>query len=236
MKINHKITLIILLVVCEVFFSQTAFAQNTTTLKSEIYSKLKCCACKVSFDKCVCPEAGEMKAYIDALIDSGIPKEEIFYKFAKKYSLNAILDEQIRGNVERRLIKEAGKKRPQIILDSTSFDFGVVSKKQGKISKIFILTNRGSSELIIKNIKTSCPCATVSLRVAKNKSPYFGTEGSPKDWQAEIKPQETGELELMVDLASSHVKPGKLIRDASVISNDPVYPETIVRVEAEVED
>ena len=50
-----------------------------------------------------------------------------------------------------------------------------------------------------------------SLRVNKTKSPYFGTDGSPKDWQSEIKPGGSGELELMVDLASSHVKIGKLM-------------------------
>lgn len=88
--------------------------------------------------------------------------------------------------------------------------------------------------MIIRSLKTSCPCASVALKIDKHKTPYFGTEGSPKDWQSEIKPQETAELELMVDLASSHVKPGKLIRDATIISNDPLYPKTIVRVEAEV--
>jgi hypothetical protein len=37
-----------------------------------------------------------------------------------------------------------------------------------------------------------------------------------------------------VDLAIWNVKPGKLIRDTTIISNDPLYPETIVRVQAEV--
>ena len=89
---------------------------------------------------------------------------------------------------------------------------------------------------MIKSIKTSCPCATVSLKVDKNKSPYFGTEGSPKDWQAKIKPAKTADLDLVVDLASSHVKTGKLIREASILSDDPIYPEVTVMVEAEVGD
>ncbi|PIP20355.1 MAG: hypothetical protein COX40_05210 [Candidatus Omnitrophica bacterium CG23_combo_of_CG06-09_8_20_14_all_40_11] len=90
--------------------------------------------------------------------------------------------------------------------------------------------------LIIRNLKTSCPCVTASLKLNKKKTPYFGTEGSPKNWQIEIKPQEFGELELRIDLASSHVKPGKLIREASIFSNDPVYPELNVTVEAQVTD
>ncbi len=236
MRISHKVYSVILSSICLVSFSQITFAQNTPGIKSEIYSELKCCACEVSFDKCGCPEAKEMKAYIDALLESGLQKEEIFYKVAKKFMLNTILDKQIKSKIEKRLIREVGETRPQIIIKPTSFNFGQVSKRQGKISKNFKLFNNGNSPLIIKNIKTSCPCATVSLKVNKNKSPYFGTDGSPRDWQLEIKPREAGELELMVDFASSHVKTGKLIRDATIISNDPLYPEVTVRVEAEVND
>ena len=236
MHISYKVYWVILSSVCVAFFSQITFAQNTEGVKSEIYSKLKCCTCQVSFDECTCPEAKEMKYYIDALLANGMRKEEIFYNLAKKFSLNTILDIQTKAEVEKRLTEEAGKKRPQLSFDSTIFNFGEVSKKQGKVSKIFKFTNKGNVPLIIKSMKTSCPCASVSLKANKSKSPYFGTEGSPRNWQSEIKPQESGELELMVDLASPHVKTGKLIRDASLISNDPVYPEILVRVEAEVKD
>ena len=236
MQIRYKIQSIFVLFLCLLFILPVVFAQNNDGLKSEVYSKLKCCACQVSFDKCSCPEAKEMKAYIDALLENGMRKEEIFYKVAKRFSLNTILDAQTKTEVEKRLIEEVGKERPQLSFDSTIFNFGEVSKKQGKVSKIFKFTNKGNAPLIIKSMKTSCPCASVSLKVNKTKSPYFGTEGSPRDWQSEIKPQESGELGLMVDLASPHVKIGKLIRDASLISNDPVYPEVAVRVEAEVKD
>jgi len=236
MRISHKVYLVILSSLCLAFVSQITFAQNNEGLKSEVYSKLKCCVCPESFDKCSCPEAKEMKAYIDALLENGVGKEEILYKVAKKFSLKTIIDEQVKQEIEKRLIKEAGQNHPQIVLESNSFDFGNVSKKQGKISKIFKFVNKGNSPLVIKSMKTSCPCATVSLKTNKIKNQYIGIEGSPKDWQSEIKPGESGEIELMVDLASSHVKTGKLIRDASLISNDPVYPEVAVRVEAEVKD
>ncbi len=236
MRFGYKVYLVILFSVCFAFFSQIAFAQNTPGLKSEIYPRLKCCACQESFDKCTCAEAKEMKVYVDALLESGTSKEDIFYKVAKKFSLNTILDAQTKAEIERRLINEVGKRRPQLSFDSTVFNFGAVSKKQGKVSKIFKFTNKGNAPLIIKSMKTSCPCAGVSLKVNKTKSPYFGIEGSPRDWQSEIKPQESGEIELMVDLASPHVKTGKLMRDASLISNDPLYPEVTVRVEAEVKE
>ncbi len=236
MQIRYKIQSIFISFLCLLFILPAVFAQNTDALKSDIYSKLKCCACQVSFDECSCPEAKEMKAYIEALLASGAGTEDILYKVAKKFSPDTILDAQMKTGIEKRLIEEAGKKRPQLSFDSTSFNFGEVSKKQGKVSKIFKFTNKGNVPLIIKKLKTSCPCASVSLRTNKSKSPYFGTEGSPRDWQSEIKPGESGELELMVDLASPHVKIGRVIRNASVISNDPVYPEILVRVEAEAKD
>ena len=234
MQISYRIQSIFVLFLCVLFIFPVVFAKNNDGLKSEVYSRLKCCSCKEPFAQCTCPEAKEMKVYIDALIENKISREDIFYKVAKKYSLDTILDAQVRQNIENRLIREAGEKRPQIILESNSFDFGKRSKKEGKISQIFKFSNQGNSPLLITNIKTSCPCATVSLKVNKKKTPYFGTEGSPKDWQAEIKPEETAELELMVDLASPYVKPGKLIRDASIISNDPVYPDVTVKIEAGV--
>ena len=237
MRFYYKIGRVILSFICLILFSQSLiFAQNDTNLKTEIYAKLKCCPCKNSFAKCTCPEAKEIKAYVDALLEAGLSKEDIFYKVAKKFSLNTILDQQIKIEVEKRIIKEAGEKRPQITIEPTSFDLGQVTKKQGKISRILKLSNKGNSNLSIKHIKTSCPCASVSLAVGKNKSAFFSTEGSPKDWQSQIIPGQSAELELMVDLASPHVKPGKLIRDASIISNDPVYPELTVRVDAEVKD
>lgn len=235
MSINYKICSATLFsVICFMFFPQLTFAQNTEVVKSEIYSKLKCCSCKESFDKCTCPEAKEMKAYIDALLESGTSKEGIFCKVAKKFSLKTIQGEQLRQNIEEKLIQEAGKNRPQIFPEPASFDFGRVNKKQGKVSKRFKLFNKGNLPLVIKHIKTSCPCASVSLKINKTKSPYFGTQGSPRDWQSEIKPGKTGELELLIDLGSYHVKTGKLIREASIFSNDPVYPEIAVKVKAEV--
>ncbi len=236
MRINHKVYLVILSSICLAFFSQITFAQNAEGVKSEIYSKLKCCPCRESFDKCTCPEAKEIKAYIDALLESGTSKDGVFYKVANKFSLKVIQDEQLSQSIERKLIQEAGKNRPQVFLEPVSFDFGRVNKKQGKISKVFKLSNKGTLPLIIKNIKTSCPCATASLKVNKKNTPYFATQGAPKDWQIEIKPGGSGELELMIDLKSEQVKSGKLIREAYVFSNDPIYPEVTVMVVAEVKD
>lgn len=237
MRVNYKIVRIVLSFVSLIFLSQVIFAQNTNNLKTEIYSKLRDRRCStMTIDKCDCPDAREMRAYIDALIETGISKEEIFYRVAKKFSIKTILDEQIKAEVEKRLVKEMGEKRPQIILEPTSFDFGQVSKKQDNIKNIFKLHNAGTTKLIITNVRVSCECVTVSLKVGKDKSPYFGVAGAKPGWQLVVEPKKSGELEIVLDLSHSSIPIGKVIRDIFVASNDPIYPEVRVRIEAEVKD
>ncbi len=235
MRINHKAYLVILASVCLVFFSQITFAQNTLGIKSEIYSKLRDRRCtEMSLDKCDCPDAKEMKGYIDALLELGVTKDDIFYKVAKKFSPKVILDEQIKAEIEQKLIKETGGKRAQIIFEPPSLKYGKVSKKQAKISKIFKLHNKGNADLVITNIRVSCGCVSASLKVGKNKSPYFGVAGANPGWQAVIGPGKYGELEVVLDLNHSSMGIGKQIRDVFVSNNDPLNPEASLKVEIEV--
>lgn len=229
-----KVVLLLCLLMVIIISAQFIFAQNANDLKAEVYSKLKCCACQLSFDICVCPEAKEMKAYVDALLENGLPKEKIFYRVAKKFSLKVLLDESTRSEVEERLIKEAGEQRPQLILEPVSFNFGKVSKKQAKIQKMFKLYNKGNAKLVITNIKVSCACASASLKVNKNKSPYFGIAGAPNNWQMAIEPNEFGELEIVLDPRHQSIRIGHLVRVVSIFSNDPLYPEVEVKVEADI--
>lgn len=175
-----------------------------------------------------------MKAYIEALLESGASREDIFYKVAKKFSLDTILDEGIKTSIQERLIKESGQIRPQIILEPASFNFGKISKKQGKAGKVFKLNNKGNSNLVIANIRVSCSCVTVSLKAGKNKSPYFGMEGAQTGWQEVIKPAESAELDVILDLSHPSMAVGKHTRDIFIVTNDPVYPQSTLRVEVEV--
>ncbi|MDD5477686.1 MAG: DUF1573 domain-containing protein [Candidatus Omnitrophica bacterium] len=237
MQIYPRRYLVIFLFFCLTFFSHIGLAQSATDLKAEIYPKLRDKRCPtMTLAQCDCPDAREMKAYIDALIETGISKDEIFYRVAKKFTLNTILDEQIRQVVEKRLVKETGEKRPQIVLEDSSFNFGKVSKKQGKLTKNIKLFNRGNSDLAIENIKVSCSCVTAALTVGKDKSPYFGSQGAPAGWQMVIGADKGGELEVILDLAHPSISNGKVIRDVFISSNDPLYPESTLRIEAELSD
>lgn len=237
MRFNLKKYGIILLVFCFMLSSGIIFAQGVASPNREIYSKLADLNCKaMPLDKCFCPAAKEMKAYIDALIETGTAREEIFYKVAKRFSLNAILDNEIKTNVGKRLSLEFGSKRPQISLEFTSFDFGKVSRKQGVMRKNIKFYNKGEEPLIIKKIKATCSCTTVALTVGKEKSPYFGSKGSEPGWQMAVGPGQSGELEFVLDLSSLKdiTIPMKVQRHIYITSNDPIFSEIDVYATANV--
>ncbi|MDP3143010.1 MAG: DUF1573 domain-containing protein [Candidatus Omnitrophota bacterium] len=177
-----------------------------------------------------------MKAYIEALLEMGVGKEDVFYKVAKKFSPNLILDDKIKSQVEQKLVQESGGKMPQAVLEAATFNLGTVSKKQGTIGKVFKLFNRGNDILVAKNLKTSCPCVTAALKMGKTKSPYFGTTGAPADWQVQVNPGKSAEIEAVIDLNHRTVSVGKLIREVYINTNDLLNPEITIKLEVEVTD
>ena len=51
-----------------------------------------------------------MKGYIDALLETGIAKDEIYYKVVKRYSLAQVLDNQLKAELEKDLLKKPVQK------------------------------------------------------------------------------------------------------------------------------
>ncbi len=91
---------------------------------------------------------------------------------------------------------------PRISFSLESYDFGTVL--QGKtVEYIFAFENKGTEDLLIKEVTTSCGCtaALVSANV--------------------IKPGETGHIKVSYD---SQGRAGKVSRTITVVSNDPVEP------------
>lgn len=220
----------ILLIIIVSFLGINIYGQNLEDVKQEIFSKLRDRRCNMAIVKCSCPDAKEMKAYIEALLEVGIGKDDIFVRVAKKFSLDLILDEQIKETIKQKLIIEAGDRRPQIFVDSESFSFGKVTKSKGKIKKVFKLSNKGLSDLVITGLKTSCGCVTTAL--GENK--FFGSEGTPSDWKKNISPGKVINLEVVVDLNHSSIKKGKIIREIFISSNDPVRNRISLRLEFDV--
>jgi hypothetical protein len=101
---------------------------------------------------------------------------------------------------------------PKIQLDTTEFDFGKVS--EGKIYEhTFSIKNAGSGTLEIKDIKTSCGCTAALISSKK------------------INAGKTGTLKIELDTAN---RSGKLSRTVVIKSNDPVEPEKILTIHADI--
>jgi len=236
MRFNQKMFGVIFFLTLA-FFSQSVFAQQAPDLKSEIFPKLRDRRCAtMSLDKCNCPDAKEMKAYIEALIEAGVQKDEIFYKTARKFSPIVILDSNLKVKIEKKLLAEIGKDRPQIYLELSSFNFGQVSKKQGIAKRTIGIYNKGNKDLIITDLKASCSCTTASLKVGKNKGPAFGSAGAVAGWNMVIEPNKSGELEIDFDAANPAIKAGKISRNLVISSNDPLYAQLSIQFEAQVSE
>jgi hypothetical protein len=225
----------IIVTFCITLIIQLGFAQNNYDLETEVYPKLsgRQCAHPLAGQHS-CKESITMKAYIEALKDSGVSKDDIFLKVAKKYSLDTILDKDIKARVEKELIKDFGDKRPQIVIEPKTHNFGQVLRSQGTVTNIFKIKNKGNSELIINNVYAACPCTSVSIKVDKYESPVFNTTGAPKDWQVKLQPGKTAELKVVLDLNHKSVNIGKVSRKVLVLSNDPLYPSASATISAEV--
>ena len=163
-------------------------------------------------------------------------KDDIFLKVAKKYSLETILDKEIKARVENELIKDFGDNRPQIVIDPRVHNFGQVFRSQGTVTNIFRINNKGNSELLINNVYTACPCTSVSIKVDKYESPVFNTTGAPKDWQVKLQPGKTAELKVTLDLNHKSVNAGNVSRKVLVLSNDPLYPSASATISAYVQN
>jgi hypothetical protein len=102
---------------------------------------------------------------------------------------------------------------PVVGFDSNSFDFG--NMKQGdKVEHTFTIKNEGKSDLIIRNIRSSCGCTAVTP--AKKV----------------ISAGETAPLKVVFD---SRGKRGRQSKSITVITNDPKKPTSTIRVSSNVE-
>ncbi len=125
-------------------------------------------------------------------------------------------NQSIRLTITCNIIEPAEKDKqsalPKIQLDTTEFDFGKVV--EGKIYEhTFSIKNSGKSMLQITDIKTSCGCTAALI---SSKKINAGNSGS-----------------LKVELDTTN-RTGKLSRTIVISSNDPVEPEKILTIHADI--
>lgn len=101
---------------------------------------------------------------------------------------------------------------PTIYFPETQHDFGKVNEGD-KVNYTFRFSNKGTSQLLIKDIKSSCGC-TAALLSQDNLAP--GQEGT-----------------LRVELDTKN-RSGKMSRTITVNSNDPKDPTKVLTIYADI--
>jgi len=124
---------------------------------------------------------------------------------------------------------------PVIEINPEIIDLGSVSQKDGKISTIFDLTNSGENNLIIEYMDTSCMCTSARIIYRDEEGPIFGMSmhgNNPQNYEVIIPPGESAQLEVIYDPLAHGIQKQpeqEIIREVTVVSNDPVNPQKKVR-------
>ena len=108
--------------------------------------------------------------------------------------------------------KESIEGAPSIIIDRAEHHFGQIPQFGGIVNTSFTVTNKGSADLKISSISTSCGCASAKLE------------------KLVIKPSESAKLIVFFD-PNFHKEPeGLFSRTVFLETNDPANPEAEVKV------
>lgn len=83
----------------------------------------------------------------------------------------------------------------------TSYDFGVVRMKDGKVSHRFKVTNPTDKNVTAEYLSTSCMCTTAYIVDAASRSGPYGMEGMGQDGKVQMifKPGESRDVEVVFD-------------------------------------
>lgn len=160
-------------------------------------------------------EKGVIKATYDASAknDWGFVYDQIFLKLngktdhSNRISVNANIQEDFANWDADKKAKAA-----KISVDNKIFDFGEIKQGQ-KASHTFYITNEGKSDLIIRKVKASCGCT--AIKPAKTVI----TPGEKTSITAEF---------------NSAGKSGRQNKSVTVITNDPLASNILLRVQGTV--
>ena len=120
-----------------------------------------------------------------------------------KISVSATIEEDFSN-----LTPEQKANAPVVKFDNKTFNFGTIVQGESR-EHVFVLTNAGKSDLIIRKIKASCGCTVV------------------KPSKMTIKPGETADLKAIFN---SRGKKNKQTKSITVITNAPDSPQVVLRV------
>ena len=117
----------------------------------------------------------------------------------------------IQENFEN-LTDEQKANAPKIVFEKTEYDFGTI-KQNDVVDFTFNFKNEGKTDLMIRRTKASCGCTAIAPQ---------------KDV---IKPGEESKFDVKFN---SRGKKGKQHKTVTVITNDPVNPTTILKLNGDI--
>lgn len=208
----------------------------------EIYPLFFCPCCGKPLDKnnICCGLAKERIDYIDFLVQTALSKDEVILSYVKEYGLNSFVDKNKQEEFKEKLIAAAPSNRPIISLTPVSYDFGVISQKEGKVFTYFDLRNEGKSDLVIDKLETSCGCTFAAIVFEGKESPFFTMSGhgyENPEWKGVSIPSGgRAQLKVMYNPDAHKDFRGEAIREISVFSNDPIDFEKKVKIELDQVD
>lgn len=121
--------------------------------------------------------------------------------------------------------------RPTVQVSKTTFDLGKMSVKETR-SHDFTITNKGKTDLIVKQFTTSCGCTYANVVKDGKKSPKFSLHIN-SNWQTNIEPGKSVTLAVVYDPSAMPVQ-GRVERFVTFATNDPAKPSVELKLIAEV--
>lgn len=116
-----------------------------------------------------------------------------------------------------------------IHLEPAEYDFGTIQAAAGPVSTTFRLHNRGSSNLVLLGLSTSCMCTTTRVSYGGQVSPTFGYHDNPGGWSMALPPGAEAYLEVLYD-PNVHPELGYFQRAVYILSSDPAQREASVLI------
>ena len=113
----------------------------------------------------------------------------------------------------------------KLYTDHTSFEWGEININGGNATHEFVIENRGTGNLELANIITSCACTSAQVKINGTTSPYFGMH-SASSWIGKVEPGQAATLTVIFDpLYHGPTGVGPIERLISVKTNDPQNAE-----------
>lgn len=204
---------------------------------AEIYDMFTCPCCgkPLKKEEPCCGAMTQMIDYIDQKISAGASKDAVVLATAQEFGLDRLANETDRAGLRDKLLANAPKNSPKIVVTETKKDLGQVSAARGTVSTEFVIKNEGKSDLLIDKLSSSCGCTSGSVVYEGTEGPRFsmpghGQEQPDESWQVAVAAGAEATIKVYYDPTVHPDLTGPVTRTVTIFSNDPVDFETKVTI------